>query len=262
MKVLKFGGTSVGTTENISIVKEILEDQEHPSRARAFREATARMARVARRRGLPWVFRRLAIPPTTLLETPRLRIRLAAPPDAPLFGALWSDPRVMTAVGFPQGLRTTEETIARRIDREGADPDAPPFERLLVVSRAADRVPLGECHLHAPDEAGIASTDVKLLPQHQGLGHGPEVKLALLRYLFEHTDCRAVEATPNRDNRASIRMQASVGGELVGEGTSTPSGGPDLPTVPVSYLVYRVTRERWERGATRAASPRYNAPWS
>jgi aspartokinase/homoserine dehydrogenase 1 len=28
MKVLKFGGTSVGTTENISIVKEILEDQE------------------------------------------------------------------------------------------------------------------------------------------------------------------------------------------------------------------------------------------
>lgn len=30
MKVLKFGGTSVGTTENIRVVKQIIEDQAEP----------------------------------------------------------------------------------------------------------------------------------------------------------------------------------------------------------------------------------------
>jgi RimJ/RimL family protein N-acetyltransferase len=49
--------------------------------------------------------------------------------------------------------------------------------------------------------------------------YGVEIKQALVDYLFTHTDCSAVEATPNVENKASIKMQEAVGGVCLGEAT-------------------------------------------
>ena len=77
-----------------------------------------------------------------------------------------------------------------------------------------------------------------------------EIKRALLDYLFTHTDCTAVEATPNIQNQASIKMQQAVGGVCVGSGVF------EFPetmqaTQPVEYFVYLVYRQDWFSRAAR-----------
>jgi RimJ/RimL family protein N-acetyltransferase len=149
-----------------------------------------------------------------VIETQRLLIRKAVEADAPLYLALWTDPRVMRNVGFPQGLPISLEEVRAGIAARQA---GEVWQWFLVVVLKQTGAVIGECKMHLPDEAGIASTDVKLLPEYWGNRYGVEVKRALVEYLFEHTDCTAVEATPNVDNVASIKMQEAVGGQRVGE---------------------------------------------
>jgi RimJ/RimL family protein N-acetyltransferase len=180
---------------------------------------------------------------TFVFETPRLLVRLAVEEDAGLFVRLWGDPRIMANVGFPRGLPVSPEDMVRRITHRGLSE----FVQLLVVVRREDGELLGECKMHAPDSEGVARTDVKLFPEHWGKGYGREIKQGLLDYLFAHTGCRAVEASPNVKNTASIRMQESVGGVRVGQGVHEFPADMPWPTSPVPYYLYRVFRADWER---------------
>lgn len=172
---------------------------------------------------------------TVVFPTERLRVRTATADDAPLVHELWTSPEVMKNVGYPGGLSLTLDDVRERI----AD-DTDVLDSLLIVE-TKDGTPIGQCLLGHPDEEGIAETDIKLLPANWGRGYGVEVKQGLLDYLFTHTDCLAVEATPNVGNIASIRMQEAVGAERVGEGVFESPGA-----TPVHHYVYRVTRETWE----------------
>ena len=183
---------------------------------------------------------------TTVFTTRRLRVRRAEPQDVEHFHSLWTTPAVMRFVGFPRGLSVTHPQIAARLAAEGDSP----LDALLVVERRADGAALGECKLGRPNAAGLATTDVKLLPRFWGRGYGREIKVGLLDYLFTRTDCQVVEATPNVANAASIRMQEAVGGVCVGEDTATPPPHLALETTPVHYRIYQVRRAAW-----RAARP-------
>jgi RimJ/RimL family protein N-acetyltransferase len=179
-----------------------------------------------------------------LFRTERTVIRTAGPADAEVFFRLWTDPRVMVNVGFPKGLPITHPEVENRMREEQ---EASIYERRLVVVRSEDGELMGECALHRPDEEGIARTDIKLLPEFWGHKYGQEVKRGLLTYLFAHTDCRAVEATPNVENIASIKMQESVGGRRVGEGVfEFPAEMADY-TSPVRHYIYLVYREDWQK---------------
>lgn len=173
-----------------------------------------------------------------VLQTARLNIRLAQPADVDLIYRLWTDPRVMAQVGFPQGLRTSPEQIAADLEARGADP----LRQLLMVEIRQDLTVIGQCKLGQPDAEGIAETDIKLLPEFWGQGYGVEVKRALVDYLFSHTSCLAVQATPNVDNLASIRMQEAVGGVRVGEAVSQFPASMSDWTTPVHHYIYRVYR--------------------
>ena len=151
-------------------------------------------------------------------------------------------PRIMTNVGFPNGLDTTVEKVEADIRKHFESV----YDRYLVVERKADGVALGECKLHPPDEEGVASTDVKLLVKHHGHRYGTETKQGLLDWLFTHTDCRAVSGSPNVANVASIRMQEAVGGVRVDETTYEFPEGMKIETTPVHLYLYHVTRETWE----------------
>jgi RimJ/RimL family protein N-acetyltransferase len=178
----------------------------------------------------------------TVFETVRLVIRAVSEADAGMYYALWTNPRVMTNVGFPQGLRITLEEIATKIGEQSEIE----FGRLLVVELKDTGEAIGECKLYLPDEEGIAKTDVKLLPQFWGNKFGVEVKRGLVDYLFRHTDCTAVQADPNVNNIASIKMQEAVGGVRVGEGVHEfPEKMRDY-THPVHYYVYHVFKADWE----------------
>jgi epoxyqueuosine reductase QueG/RimJ/RimL family protein N-acetyltransferase len=185
-------------------------------------------------------------PRVTVFETERLTVRTASPEDADLYFGLWTDPRVMSNVGFPKGLPIARGEVRARLARQSGSE----FDRLLVVVLRATGEAIGECMMHLPDANGVARTDVKLLPGHWGRGYGVEVKRALLAHLFGRTDCVAVEATPNVGNAASVRMQEAVGGVRVGEAVHEfPESMRDF-TAPVRHYVYRVDRSAW---ASRAA---------
>lgn len=168
-----------------------------------------------------------------IFTTPRLRIRRARVADAAFLYHLWHDPRVMTNVGFPQGLPITREQIENKIRSYNASE----YDKTLVVTRLESGEPIGECMLGWPDEQGISLTDVKLSPEFWGQRYGVEVKQGLLDYLFTHAPVLAVEADPAYTNLPSIRMQERVGGLRVREYDSEFN----------HHLVYRVHRFDWER---------------
>jgi len=179
----------------------------------------------------------------TVFDTERVVIRTATEQDVDLLYELWTDPRVMVYVGFPHGLRITRQEIKLRLQR----PFESEFESVLVIELKATGEAIGQCGMHAPDEEGIAGTDIKLLPAFWGHKYGLEVKRGLVSYLFAHTDCTAVQATPNVDNVASIRMQEAVGGVRVGEQVyEFPESMRDY-TTPVHHYIYRVYRKDWEQ---------------
>jgi RimJ/RimL family protein N-acetyltransferase len=180
---------------------------------------------------------------TTILTTPRLVVRFATTDDAPLFYDLWTNPQVMVHVGFPQGLPITVQEIHNQIlGREHS-----PFTQLLVVALRDSHQAIGECHMSRPNEDLVCTTDVKLHPKYWGQHFGVEVKRGLLHYLFNQTDCLAVEATPNKANLASIKMQEAVGGVRIGEGVFHFPESMTADTVPVPHYIYRVYRDDWQQ---------------
>jgi ribosomal-protein-alanine N-acetyltransferase len=179
----------------------------------------------------------------SILETQRLVVRAATVEDVDLYYALWTDPRVMKHVGFPQGLRITRSKLDEILSAQKESE----FERLLVVELKVTGQAIGECKLGYPDEQGTADLDCKLLPWFWGHRYGAEVWRALVAYEFAHTDCIAVQATPNVDNIASIKMQEGAGAVRVGEGVyEFPESMRDY-TTPVHHYFYRVDRADWER---------------
>ncbi|RPI31905.1 MAG: N-acetyltransferase [Chloroflexota bacterium] len=180
------------------------------------------------------------MPEKFVFETERLIIRRAEPceADIDLYFRLWNNPQVMRFVGYPQGLGLSREAL-REIIANQPESD---LECKLLVQRKSDGALTGECKLGQPDPEGIAETDVKLLPEFWGHGYGVEIKRGLLDYLFTHTSCQVVQATPNVQNLASIRMQEAVSGRRVGEYHF--HGSPE----PVHAYIYHVNRDDWLLG--------------
>lgn len=179
-----------------------------------------------------------------VFETTRLKIRTAEPADAEFYYELWTNPRVMTFVGFPRGLRITQLEIETQLAQECEEGDVLASHLLAELKTTSERI--GECQLGVPDEHGLVETDIKLMPQFWGQKYGVEIKQGLLDYLFKNTDCQIVQATPNVHNPASIAMQEAVGGVRVGENYYIPPEDLRNWALPVHAYVYHVTREDWE----------------
>jgi ribosomal-protein-alanine N-acetyltransferase len=178
-----------------------------------------------------------------VFHTERLLIRTATEKDVALLYEMWTDPRVMTNVGFPHGLRITRAKIEQQVRR----PYDSEFDRVLVVVLAATGEAIGECGMHTPDDEGLAELDVKLLPAFWGHKYGTEACRGLVDYLFSHTPCKTVGTSPNAANIASIKMIESAGGVRVDEQTyEFPEAMRDY-TTPVHCYIYHVYREDWEQ---------------
>lgn len=173
-------------------------------------------------------------------------IRQAVQGDADLFFKLWTNPDIMKMVGYPNGLDISLSDIKKRLSEE---PESA-LNRLLVAE-IPQGPPIGECHMHPPDSKGIASTDIKLLPEFQGRGYGREIKWLLLDYLFRRTECRIVEATPNIRNTASIKMQEAVGGISVGTSIYQFPLKLQSKTCSVKHHIYHIHKANWKKSNIR-----------
>lgn len=181
------------------------------------------------------------------LQTDRLRIRRAEVCDTDIAALLelWTNPVVMRNVGFPAGLRIDAQKISDQLRRESESE----YDGVLMIEKRDTATIIGQCKLGSPDEQGIAHTDIKLLPRFWGNRYGVEIKRALIDYLFEHTTCTAIKATPNVQNAASIKLQEAVGARKTGEGTHEFPPHMKSYTESVHFLEYVVTREVWRTNA-------------
>lgn len=185
------------------------------------------------------------IPPGgTVFETERLIIRTSSVEDVPVHFALWTNPDIMKNMGFPKGIAITRAELATKIEGQEA---RGAYGRMLVAELKSTGETIGECKLYLPNEEGISETDVKLLPQYWGHKYGVEVKQGLVDYLFSHTDCDAVQGTPNVANIASIKMQEAVGAVRVDERVYELPEGERKDRCSVHHYVYRVFRSVWEQ---------------
>lgn len=75
--------------------------------------------------------------------TDRLIVWKASAGDAELNCSLWTDPRVMSFDGFPNGLDITLQEVRARIMEDEQDPS--PFDTLLVAQRKAEAAAIGQC---------------------------------------------------------------------------------------------------------------------
>jgi len=171
----------------------------------------------------------------------RLRIRAATKTDALLIHRLWSDPRVTTFVGFPNGIPTTQAEIEAQIERD----DDRPLRRLLIAEHLGGGAPIGEVKLGEPNEQGICEPDIKLLPDCWGNGYGTELWRAMIDHLFQQTACAIVQGTPNIANTASIRMMERCGMSRIGEGRFEPGGPLKDSMTPVPHYIYQIARRDW-----------------
>jgi ribosomal-protein-alanine N-acetyltransferase len=180
-----------------------------------------------------------------VFETGRLLIRKAetTEKDIEFFYGLWTNPRIMIYVGYPQGLKITRKEIQHNIEKHA---NSELDSRLVIVLKKSSQI-IGECKLGKPDSDGVSITDVKILPEYWGYGYGKEVKKGLVEYLFTHTDCTKIKATPNKNNIASQKMQEAVGAKRTGEGIyHFPENMKDY-TTDVPYYVYIVEKKEWEK---------------
>ncbi len=179
-----------------------------------------------------------------IVETARLVIRTARLADAEILHQIWTDPQVMTNVGYPEGLDITIQEIEDSIRAQDRHTE---FGKYLMAQLKDNGPTVGECKMILPDEDGISRTDVKLLPAFWGRRYGVEIKQVLVDYLFSHTECRVVEGMPNVANIASIKMQEAVGAVRVGEETHHFPQSMAGFTSPVHHYIYHVKRSDWER---------------
>ena len=177
-----------------------------------------------------------------LFQTKRLIIRTATKDDAVFIADLWNNPQVMKYVGFPDGIDTTPQKIAAVIKKEKHTL----FDCILIIT-LKDGTPIGNTAIGSIDEKGITETDMKIAPLYWGESYGKETKQGLVNYIFSHTDAQIVQATPNKHNIASIKMQEYVGAQPVNEDIFTFPEDMKEYTISIPYITYHLTREDWKR---------------
>ncbi len=176
-----------------------------------------------------------------IFQTERLKVRKPDKTDIEMYFKLWNSPEVMQNVGFPQGLKISKETISEQIKNQ----DETEYDKTLVVVEKSSDEAIGECKLGFPNEEGISITDIKLLPEFRGNDYGKEIKNALCLYLFSRTNCKIVEASPNKKNIASRKIQEACGGVKVREGVyHFPESMRDF-TEDVNLIIYYIYKKKW-----------------
>ncbi|OFZ51356.1 MAG: hypothetical protein A2381_17730 [Bdellovibrionales bacterium RIFOXYB1_FULL_37_110] len=148
-----------------------------------------------------------------VFETKRLIVRIAnnSDKDVEHYFKLWNHPKVMEHVGFPDGLGVSKEELRNKyLVQSNSEFNT----RLIVILKETNDF-IGESKLTKPNEEGVSDFDLKFFPEYWGKGYGRELLVGIVDYLFKHTDCKEIEATPNAENIAAQKMYESLGFKIL-----------------------------------------------
>ena len=137
------------------------------------------------------------------LQQDGLVLRNAGPADAATLADWWNDGAVMAHAGFPRGVGTTAEAVARSLAEDGDDTR----RRLMLEYQGR---PIGEMAYRLQD-GNTAQIDIKIcLPDCQGHGLGRRALCMLIRALWKRgIDAVVLDTTP--ENRRARHVYESLG---------------------------------------------------
>lgn len=129
------------------------------------------------------------------LNYKNITLRNATAADAPLLAAWWNDGSVMAHAGFPKGLDTTPEKVAK-----GLETDSDDTRRRLILE--LDRIPIGELCTENHGN-GVNEIDIKICEsQHQEKGIGRIALSMLIAHLLESGYAKIILDTNLKNTRA------------------------------------------------------------
>lgn len=138
------------------------------------------------------------------LKDRELTLRHALPADAPQLAAWWNDGAVMAHAGFPKGLGTSAEEVAKKLAG-----DADRVHRRLILELAGR--PIGEMNYRdlGEDTAEIGIKICVTAEQNHGLGR--RALSLLIRYLFEDLGYEKIVLDTNLNNLRAQHVYESLG---------------------------------------------------
>lgn len=168
------------------------------------------------------------------IETERLILREPAESDFDFLKSLWEDGQVMYYVGFPNGLKQSDEKILDWINTAQESGNC----KLVIEDKETERV-IGETgyrlDLDYPFANGrkSAAPDIKLIPEFWGKGYATEAFSAIIDCIFKNTDVEVIQVSPNIENLAALAIYKKLGFKKMGEHIteSLDSNGNKMPVV-------------------------------
>ena len=180
---------------------------------------------------------------TSILTTPRLRLRAFRREDLPLYAAMNRDPEVMRFLGGPLSedqSNAIAEHAQRYYAREGLG--------LLAVERLADGAFLGMCGLHRlqsyPDDVEVAW---RFAAAHWGQGYATEAATAWLTHGFGTVGLQRIISMTDPPNLRSMAVMHRLG-MLFDHRAEVEEDGERFLAI-----VHAVTAEQWQSRASRPA---------
>ncbi|MFM8322037.1 MAG: GNAT family N-acetyltransferase [Chloroflexota bacterium] len=146
-----------------------------------------------------------------ILETPRLRLRPFAAPDAEGFAAYRSDPLVAEYQGWdaPYSLERAAQFVSAM---QAAAPGAPgEWYQLAIEARSGGNLLGDVAFKRLAYDVRQAEIGITLARAHHGQGFAREAAARLLDYLFGELGLHRVRANCDPANQASIRLLERLG---------------------------------------------------
>ena len=141
--------------------------------------------------------------------TPRLRLRLLTPADAPYLCRQLNEPSWLQFIG-DRGVRTTAAAEQYIRDRIMASYDQHGFGMYLVEDRVT-AMPMGMCGLVKRDSLPHADLGFSFLPEYWGQGLAAEAAAAVLRHAVNPLGQQRLLAIATADNERSGRLLERLG---------------------------------------------------
>jgi len=152
------------------------------------------------------------------IKTKNLILRQPKDTDFSFLKKMWENGKVMKYVGFPSGLRQSDNKIRKWIDEWCTG------DRLrLVVEDKKTKKPIGETGYRIekkyPYEKNkkVAALDIKIGdPNFWRKGLAAEALSALIAKLRNTSDIDIFEVTPNIENKAALKLYKKLGFKKIG----------------------------------------------
>ena len=140
-------------------------------------------------------------------------IRRLRPSDGDRLHRWWNDPKVMSHVGFPNGLKISREDVDKIVVASIGDDAELGSQRRFIIETAKQFMPIGEMNYSAWDMTnGTVSIGIKIC-EHDVLrqGYASAALRCFISYLFEHLEVNTIQLDTFARNEPARRLYERVG---------------------------------------------------